>query len=225
MLGECPQPWLIAQQVQTMQVESSFPQKFWMHMFHFSFSFWHHSWKVWFLVFWVKLFLSLERFEIKSFSLMSWWCALAWSVFTCFPGHLVASIGLVTSVLGFLFIYSMDDTFLSTFSVLYARDSVTPRLGLLDFISLPLILQWFLYSAFWEFLSTIFANISSVDSISAINLYFQEISSLSVPCSFNTAFTSSLRLQLFLASSLVFWATLLCVFLKCLAVGSSFNMR
>lgn len=85
MLGECPQPWLIAQQVQTMQVESGFPQKFWMHMFHFSFSFWHHSWEVWFLVFWVKLFLSLERFEIKSFSLMSWWCALAWFVFYLLP--------------------------------------------------------------------------------------------------------------------------------------------
>lgn len=99
---------------------------------------------------WIKLLLSLECFEIQFVSNVT-------MIRFGFSGHLVASSGLVTSVLGSLFIYSMDDTFLST-SVLFARDSATPKLGLLDLISLPLILQLFLYSSFWEVSSTIFAT-------------------------------------------------------------------
>lgn len=150
---------------------------------------------------WIKLFLSLESFEIKFVSNVT-------MIRFGFSGHLVAFSGLVTSVLGSLFIYSMDDTFLSTFCSLYQRFCYSkagppgPHFASSDFTIVSLL---FFLGSFVNYLS----NISSVDSITATHLNFLEISSQSILRSFNTAFTSSLRLQLLLAQSQPFWATLL----------------
>lgn len=92
------------------------------------------------------------------------------------PGAL-ASFRLETSVLGVL--SSLWTAHPVHFLCSVCWGPAMPRLGLLDFISLPLILQLFLYSAFLEVSSTIFADITSVDSISGLN--FQEISPLSSP--------------------------------------------
>lgn len=101
----------------------------------------------------------------------------------------------------------------STFSVLFVRGPATPRLGVLDFISLPLILQLFLYFAFLEVSSNIFAHISSVDSISGLNLNSQELSPPSIhPAPSAQHLLASLWLRLLLAQSLLFWMALLCMF-------------
>lgn len=79
-----------------------------------------------------------------------------------------------------------------------------------DFTIVPLL---FFLGSFVNYL----CHISSVDSVTAPHLNFLELSSRSILCSFNTAFTSSLRLQLLLAQSQPFWATLFI----CVPQGSS----